>query len=184
LRLVRGRQTQARRDAEIACNEMLRYINIMLARPTPGDLKHNKLRKQGQTVIQAVARAGCNEDITPYFHSLVCAIPRQSKKHELMDLSGQALEALNQLMKKRGLSNHRYSVNKRTGAVPQKKMSVGMPEQIIKSVAAVQKTKGMVRGSCRQRKAERAAERDTKKINVKTDEEISMLKSRHNFVTP
>lgn len=50
-----------------------------------------------------------------------------------MGLSGQALENLHQMMKRGGgkLNNRRYSVNRMTGAVPQKKMGVGMLEQVV-----------------------------------------------------
>jgi hypothetical protein len=125
--------------------------------------------------------AGCSEDITPYFHSLVCAIPRQSECYELMDLSGQSLEALNQLLKRTSLTNRRYSKNKRTGAVPNKKMSVGMPQQIMSSAAAKLKTKGMMKGTQRQRKSEKVDERARKMLVVKSADEMGSLITKHNL---
>ena len=110
----------------------MKFLNMMLEREEPSETNALKIRKQGEVVVEAVREGASNEDITPYFHSLVCAIPRQARKHEHMDLSGQALENLNQHLKKNSASkiNRRYSVNTRTGAIPAKAMSVGMTEQL------------------------------------------------------
>ena len=37
-----------------------------------------KLRRLGEDVITALVSASSGKEVTPYFHSLVCAIPRQS----------------------------------------------------------------------------------------------------------
>ena len=74
---VRGRKSADRRKAGAACSAMHKYINMVLARRTPSDRKAQDLRTQGEKVIRLVTQASSAESITPYFHSLVCAIPRQ-----------------------------------------------------------------------------------------------------------
>ena len=170
---IRGRQSQERELAE---------ANIVLQRGTPGTQKATELRAQGEKVIQAMVAAGCAEDITPYMHSLVCAIPRQAEHYELMDLSGQALENLNQLMKRKILTNRRYSTNKRTGAVPEKKMGVGMMQQMAENFCALQDAQTMMKGTKRQRAQERAGgQRATKQLKQTTEAGLTELKTKHNI---
>ena len=178
---IRGRQSQERELAEAAIFNLFTYINIVLQRGTPGTQKATDLRAQGEKVIQAMVAAGCAEDITPYMHSLVCAIPRQAEHYELMDLSGQALENLNQ-MKRKILTNRRYSTNKRTGAVPEKKMGVGMMQQMAENFCALQDAQTMMKGTKRQRAQERAGgQRATKQLKQTTEAELTELKTKHNI---
>ena len=57
----------------------------------PGEEKATAIRALGQSVIRALVRASSRSEITPYFHALVCAIPRQSRRFDIMDLSGQVI---------------------------------------------------------------------------------------------
>ena len=50
---VRGRKSADRRKAGAACSAMHKYINMVLARPTPSDRKAQDLRAQGEKVTQA-----------------------------------------------------------------------------------------------------------------------------------
>ena len=101
-----------------------------------------------------------------------------------MGLSGQALELVNQIMKKIKGTNGRYSENHRTGAKPSKKMGVGRIEQLVKRMTSKSKAKAKMQGTWRQREREnRDIAAISKKITVKTDAEIEALKQKHNYVT-
>ena len=179
---MRGRQSRERELAEAAIFNLFIYINIVLQRDTPGTQKATDLRAQGEKVIQAMVEAGCAEDITPYMHSLVCAIPRQAEHYELMDLSGQALENLNQLMKRKVLTNKRYSTNKRTGAVPKKKMGKGMMQQMVDGFCALRAAQTKMKGTKRQRAQERTGgQRATKQLKQTTEAGLTELKTKHNI---
>ena len=65
-------------------------------------------------------------------------------------LSGQALELVNQIMKKIKGTNGRYSENHRTGAKPSKKMGVGRIEQLVKRMTSKSKAKTKMQGTRRQ----------------------------------
>lgn len=93
-------------------------------------------------------------------------------------------------MMKRGggkLNNRRYSVNRMTGAVPQKKMGVGMLEQVVTHQCASEACRLMVKGSFKQRSAEKksndATQNAAKSIVLqKTATEIRELAAKHNLL--
>lgn len=70
-----------------AQRESQEYINMLLDREEPGKKKATELRKKGEEVIRRLVRSSSGKDVTPYFHSLVCAIPRQSKTVSLFFVS-------------------------------------------------------------------------------------------------
>ena len=57
-----------------------RYVNVLLKREAPSRRRSIKLRRLGEEVITALVSASSGKEVTPYFHSLVCAIPRQSAR--------------------------------------------------------------------------------------------------------
>ena len=63
-----------------------------------------------------------------------------------MDLSGQALENFNQLMKREILANRRQ----RTGAVPKQKIGKGVVQQMAEGFLALQTAKAKMKGTKRQ----------------------------------
>ena len=168
--------------------------------------------------------------------SCPCPNPRtRSRRFELMDLSGQALEGLNQLMKRRSLSNRRmflhvrcaralvasrnvmvlqflspcspifsnlltprtctathtnthkhthrrHSKNRNTGAAPKQKIGLGLVEQVATQHAAREDTAGMIPGTARQRKTERAGRsEDRLQLAVKQVDYLNAQLDRHKI---
>ena len=71
--------------------------------------KATKLRKKGKIMIEHFGRAVAKEKITPYLHATVCAIPAQCEKFDVLKLSGQGLENLNQYRKRYGTINRKIT---------------------------------------------------------------------------
>ena len=106
----------------------------------------------------------------------------RAEHYKLTDLSGQALENLNQLMKRKILTNRRYSTNKRTGAVPKKKMGKGMMQQMAECFSTLQAAQTKMPGTKRQRAQERAGgQRATKQLKQTTEAGLTELKTKHNI---
>jgi hypothetical protein len=75
--------------------------------------KAKELIKQGRVVIAAFIPQAAKESVTPYLHTMVCAIPSQVEMFDVLKASGQALENLNQWRKKFGRSNGKNTPGQR-----------------------------------------------------------------------
>jgi len=73
--------------------------------------KSKELKQIGQEVITIMISNTLvlKDRLTPYLHAMVCAIPRQVLNHDILKLSGQALENLNQWRKRKGKTNNHFT---------------------------------------------------------------------------
>ena len=71
--------------------------------------KAQKLRALGKKVIRTFRVIGTAESVTPYLHAVVCVLPHQYERFDILALSGQGLENFNQCRKQYGKINRKIT---------------------------------------------------------------------------
>ena len=93
----------------VECQGYFEELYKEVTLPHQMQAKATELRKIGKVMITLFAKCVAKEKITPYLHATVCAIPDQCALFDVLKLSGQGLENLNQYRKRYGKINRKIT---------------------------------------------------------------------------